>query len=119
MTITRVGVVGCGLMGSGISEACARGGYTVIVREVSDELLAKGLSRIEQSMQRGAQRGKLAGDEAKVARARITGTTCLEDLAEVDLILEAVVEHMRLKQEVFTARDRQCPRSTMFDSNTP
>src|SRR6059036_2162699 len=97
MTITRVGVVGCGLMVSGISEACARGGYTVIVREVSDELLAKGLSRIEQSM----QRGKLAGDEAKAARARVTGTTRLEDLAEVDLILEAVIENMLLKQQVF------------------
>ena len=118
MTITRVGVVGCGLMGSGISEACARGGYTVIVREVSDELLAKGLSRIEQSMQRGVQRGKLAGDEAKAARARITGTTRLEDLAEVDLILEAVVENMPLKQEVFRELDRHCPPSTMFASNT-
>ena len=118
MTITRVGVVGCGLMGSGICEACARGGYTVIVREVSDELLAKGLSRIEQSMQRGVQRGKIASDEAKAARARITGTTRLEDLAEVDLILEAVVENMPLKQEVFRELDRHCPPSTMFASNT-
>jgi len=118
MMITRVGVVGCGLMGSGISEACARGGYTVIVREVSDELLAKGLARIEQSMQRGVQRGKLAGDEAKAARARITGTTRLEDLAEVDLILEAVIENMLLKQEVFRELDRHCPPSTLFASNT-
>src|SRR5438132_8308234 len=118
MPITRVGVVGCGLMGSGISEACARGGYTVIVREVSDELLAKGLSRIEQSMQRGVQRGKLAGDEAKVARARITGTTRLEDLAEVDLILEAVIENMLLKQQVCRELDRDCPPSTLIASTT-
>ena len=69
MKITRVGVVGCGLMGSGISEACARGGYAVVVREVSEELLAKGLARVEQSMQRGVQRGKLASDEARAAEA--------------------------------------------------
>src|SRR2546422_5808390 len=118
MTITRVGVVGCGLMGSGIAEACARGGYAVIVREVSDELLAKGLARVEQSMQRGVQRGKLAGDEARAARARITGTTRLDDLAEVELIVEAVIENMSLKQEVFRELDRRCPPSTIFASNT-
>src|SRR5881296_2649872 len=118
MTITRVGVVGCGLMGSGISEACARGGYTVIVREVSDELLAKGLSRIEQSMQRGVRGGKLTSDDARAARARITGTTRLDDLAGVDLVIEAVVENMPLKQEVFRELNRRCPPSTIFASNT-
>src|SRR5437667_11759313 len=118
MGITRVGVVGCGLMGSGIAEACARSGYAVVVREVSEELLAKGLARVEQSMQRGVQRGKLASDEARAARARITGTTRLDDLAEVDLIIEAVVENMPLKQEVFRELDRRCPPSTIFASNT-
>src|SRR2546427_6731918 len=118
MEIRRVGVVGCGLMGSGIAEACARGGYAVIVREVSEELLAKGLARVEQSMQRGVQRGKLASEEARAARARITGTTRLDDLAEADLIVEAVIEHMPLKQEVFRDLDRRCPPSTIFASNT-
>src|SRR2546427_10559514 len=99
MKITRVGVVGCGLMGSGISEACARGGYAVVVREISEEVLAKGLARVEQSRQRGVQRGKLEGDDARAARARITGTTRLDDLAEVDLMIEAVVENLPLKQQ--------------------
>src|SRR5437870_13129924 len=69
-------------------------------------------------MQRRVQRGKLAGDEAKAARARITGTTRLEDLAEVDLILEAVIENVLLKQEVFRELDRHCPPSSLFASNS-
>ncbi len=118
MGIKRVGVVGCGLMGSGIAEVCARAGYAVIVREVSDDLLTKGLARVEQSMQRGVQRGKVTADDAKAARARITGTTRLDDLADVDLIIEAVVENMPLKQEVFRELDRRCPPPTIFASNT-
>ncbi len=118
MGIKRVGVVGCGLMGSGIAEVCARAGYAVIVREVSDDLLTKGLARVEQSMQRGVQRGKVTADDAKAARAGITGTTRLDDLAEVDLIIEAVVENMHLKQEVFRELDRRCPPPTIFASNT-
>ncbi len=118
MTITRVGVVGCGLMGSGIAEVCARGGYAVVVREVDADLLGKGLARVESSMQRAVQRGKLSTDEAKTARARITGTTRLEDLARADLILEAVVENMDLKKTVFRELDRQCPPQTLFASNT-
>ena len=118
MTITRVGVVGCGLMGSGIAEVCARGGYSVVVREVDADLLAKGLARVESSLQRAVQRGKLGAEEAKTARARITGTTRLEDLARADLILEAVVENMDLKKAVFRELDRQCPPQTLFASNT-
>ncbi len=118
MEITRVGVVGCGLMGSGITEVSARGGYTVIVREVSDDLLARGLSRVEGSLQRGVERGKLAAEDAKAARARITGTTRLEDLADVDLVVEAVVENMDLKKQVFRDLDRRCPPKTIFASNT-
>ncbi len=118
MEIRRVGVVGCGLMGSGIAEVCARSGYTVVVREVNDDLLHKGLVRMETSITRGVERGKLAAPDAKALRARITGTTHLEDLAEVELIVEAVVENMDLKKEVFRDLDRRCPPQTMFASNT-
>jgi 3-hydroxybutyryl-CoA dehydrogenase len=118
MAIQRVGVVGCGLMGSGIAEVCARSGYTVMVREVNAELLARGLARVEQSMQRGVQRGKLTAADATAARARITGTTHLEEAAEVDLIIEAVVERMDLKQDVFKDLDARCPTQTIFASNT-
>jgi len=118
MEIRRVGVVGCGLMGSGITEVSARGGYTVVVREVNDELLARGLSRVEESLQRGVERGKLAAEDAKAARARITGTTRLDDLADADLIIEAVVENIDLKKQVFGDLDRRCPPQTVFASNT-
>ena len=116
--IKRVGVVGCGLMGAGIAEVCARTGYTVIVREVTEELLKKGRARIESSMARAIERGKLAASDAKAAQARITGTTHLEDLAAVDLVLEAVVENMDLKKQVFRELDRLCPPQTIFASNT-
>ena len=116
--IKRVGVVGCGLMGAGIAEVCARTSYTVIVRDVTEELLKKGLARIEASMARAVERGKMTAADAKAARARITGTTRLEDLAAVDLVLEAVVENMDLKKQVFSDLDRRCPPQTIFASNT-
>ena len=116
--IKRVGVVGCGLMGAGIAEVCARTSYTVIVREVTEELLKKGLARIEASMARAVERGKMTAADAKATRARITGTTRLEDLAAVDLVLEAVVENMDLKKQVFSDLDRRCPPQTIFASNT-
>lgn len=118
MEIRRVGVVGCGLMGSGIVEVCARGGYQVAVREVNDDLLKKGLSRVEGSMQRGLERGKLTEADAEAARGRIRGTTNLRDLAQSDLIIEAVVEQMVLKQQVFGELDGLCPPQTVFASNT-
>lgn len=118
MEIKRVGVVGCGLMGSGIVEVCARGGYQVVVREVNDNLLKKGLARIESSMQRGLQREKLTEADAGAARSQIRGTTNLRDLAESDLIIEAVVEQMDLKKQVFRELDGLCPPQTVFASNT-
>lgn len=118
MEIRRVGVVGCGLMGSGIVEVCARGGYTVIVREVNDDLLTKGLERVERSMQRGVERGKVSEAEAEAARARITGTTSLPHLGDVDLLIEAVVENMDLKKQVFRELDGLCPPGAIFASNT-
>lgn len=118
MELMRVGVVGCGLMGSGITEVCARGGYAVVVREVSDDLLKKGLARIEHSMQRGLQRGKLTEADVHTARSRITGTTRLADLAQAELVIEAVVENMDLKKQVYRELDGVCPPRTIFASNT-
>lgn len=118
MKITRVGVVGCGLMGSGIAEVAARYGYQVTVREVSSEILQQGLARIESSMQRGLQRGKFSAPEHEAVRSRITGTTKLADLAHSELVIEAVVENMELKKIVFRELDQLCPPQTVFASNT-
>jgi 3-hydroxybutyryl-CoA dehydrogenase len=118
MDIKTVGVVGCGLMGAGIVETCARAGYSVVVREVNDGLLQAGLKRIEGSLGKAVERGKLAADTRAATWTRIKGATALEDLAGSDLVIEAVVENMALKKEVFSALDRLCPPHTILSSNT-
>ncbi len=118
MTFTQVGVVGCGLMGSGIAEVCARAGFPVVVREVSGEILQQGLARIDRSMARAVERGKLSADDRDAARARIRGTTDLSDLRSSDLVLEAIVENMDAKKQLFAELDRLCPPDTVFASNT-
>jgi 3-hydroxybutyryl-CoA dehydrogenase len=116
--IKTVGVVGCGLMGSGIAGVAARHGYQVIVSEADDELLAKGLDRIRASLAKAVWRGKVGQDEMDEALARIQGTTRLEDFAPCDLIVEAVTEDMALKKQVFAALDGICPPHTIIGSNT-
>jgi 3-hydroxybutyryl-CoA dehydrogenase len=118
MEIKRVGVVGCGLMGAGIVEVAARSGYDIVVREVNDELLRGGLSRVEKSMRRGVDRGKLAAADMDAARARIRGTTALGDLGDADLVVEAIIEQMEPKKAVFRELDALCPPRTLFASNT-
>lgn len=118
MSIKKVGVVGCGLMGSGIAEVCARQGYNVVVREVNEELLNKGLNSIQKSLGKAVERGKVSQEDANAALARIKGTTQMEDLADRDLIIEAIVENMSMKKEVFVTLDRMCPPHTILASNT-
>ncbi|MBI2976471.1 MAG: 3-hydroxybutyryl-CoA dehydrogenase [Chloroflexi bacterium] len=118
MDIKAVGVVGCGLMGAGIVETCARAGYSVVVREVNDGLLQAGLKRIEGSLGKAVERGKLTPEARAATWARIKGATALEDLAGSDLVIEAVIENMALKKEVFSALDRLCPPHTILSSNT-
>lgn len=118
MAIARVGVVGCGLMGSGIVETCARSGYDVVVREVNQELLDRGLARIRGSMAKGVEKGKLTTEEMDAAWARIRGTCTLEDLQTSDLVIEAVTENMAEKKTIFSTLDRLCPPHTILASNT-
>jgi 3-hydroxybutyryl-CoA dehydrogenase len=118
MDIKTVGIVGCGLMGSGIAEVAARRGYQVVVSEVNDELLAQGLDRVRASLTKAVSRGKAMQEEMVEALARIQGTTRLEDFAPCDLIVEAVTEDMSLKKEIFAALDTICPSHTIMGSNT-
>ncbi len=118
MKITRVGVLGAGLMGSGIAEVCAKSGYETVVREVSDELAAKGVGRIESSLAKAVDRGKLAPADRDAARNRLSATTKIEDLAASDLVIEAVVEHLEAKKELFRELDDLCRDATIFCSNT-
>ena len=117
-TIQRVGVVGCGLMGAGIAEVCAKAGYPVVVREANGGLLTAGLSRISNSMERAVARGKLAGVERDAAWARITGVIEMGALAECDLVVEAVSENLELKRQVFADLDAVAPAHAILASNT-
>jgi len=118
MEITQVGVVGCGLMGSGIVEVCARAGYRVVVREVNDELLQKGLGRIRDSLTRAVARGKATQEQMDQALARIQGTLDLADFATCDLAIEAAIENMAVKKEIFAELDRILPPHAILASNT-
>jgi 3-hydroxybutyryl-CoA dehydrogenase len=118
MEIKHIGVVGCGLMGSGIVESCARADYQVSVREISDELLQSGLERIQKSMSKAVARGKVEQQQADQAMARITGTLDLTELAECDMVIEAAIENMAVKKEVFAALDKLLPPRTILASNT-
>jgi len=118
MEIRKIGIIGVGLMGAGIAEVCARAGYDTLVREINDELLAKGLDRIETSMQSAVQRGKLTVADQEAARSRIRGTTRLEDFADRDLVIEAAIEDMGLKKNLFAQLDQICPAHTILTSNT-
>jgi len=118
MQIKRVGVVGCGLMGSGIVETCARAGYQVAVREVNTALLEKGLQRIKGSMAKGVEKGKLTQADMDAAWGRIRGTVGLEDLADSDLVIEAVLENMAEKKQIFAAMDKLLAQRVIIASNT-
>jgi 3-hydroxybutyryl-CoA dehydrogenase len=118
MTIRRVGVLGAGLMGSGIAEVCAKSGYDTRVREVTEDLAAKGMRRLEGSLARAVEKKKLSAEDRDAAMGRLHATTRLEELADCDLIIEAIVENLDAKKEIFRALDVSCGPETIFCSNT-
>jgi 3-hydroxybutyryl-CoA dehydrogenase len=118
MAIEKVGVVGCGLMGSGIAQTAAQSGLQVTVREVSTELLDKGFANIDKSLARLLQRGTLNAADRDATRNRLRGTTKLEELAGCDFIIEAITEQLAPKIELFRALDKICPPQTIYASNT-
>jgi len=118
MNIERVGVVGAGLMGSGIIEQTARCGFTVVAREVDDRALEGGKKRLQSSMGRALERGKITGAERDEALGRITWTTDLNDLRDCDLVVEAIVENLELKKQLFAALDRLTRPEVILASNT-
>jgi 3-hydroxybutyryl-CoA dehydrogenase len=105
-------------MGSGIAETAARGGYEVVVREISGDVLAAGLRRIEDSMDRAVARQKMTADERAQALGRIRGTTSIGDLSGCDLVIEAATEKMDAKKAIWRELDAACPSGTLFASNT-
>jgi 3-hydroxybutyryl-CoA dehydrogenase len=118
MAIERVGIVGCGLMGSGIAQVCAAAGFPTVVREVSPELVDKGIKGIEKNLARLVEKGTIADAARNEIRGRLKGTTVIEDLKDCDLVIEAIIEQLPAKRELFSALDRLCPEKTIFASNT-
>lgn len=118
MEIRNVGVVGCGQMGSGIVQICARSGYRVLVSEISDELLKKGLSAVSSALAKAVEKGKVTQQDSQATLSRIDGTTSLKDFAACDLVIEAAVENLELKKKIFAELDKICPEPAILATNT-
>jgi 3-hydroxybutyryl-CoA dehydrogenase len=118
MAIQKVGVVGCGLMGAGIAQVSAQAGLATVVREVSAELLEKGLKAIDKNLARLVEKGTITEAAKSEIRGRLKGTTALDDLKDCDVIVEAIIEKLPAKRELFGLLDELCPSHTIFASNT-
>ena len=118
MEIRKVGVLGCGLMGSGIAQVSATAGFDTIVKEVSEDLIAKGFGGIEKSLAKFAEKGTITSDQQKEIRGRLSGTTSFGDLADCDIIIEAIIENLDEKRSTYKQLDEICKPETIFASNT-
>jgi 3-hydroxybutyryl-CoA dehydrogenase len=118
MAIKKVGVVGCGLMGAGIAQVCAAAGFETVVREVSPEVVEKGLKGIEKNLARLVEKGTITEAQKSEIRGRLKGSTAIEDLKDCDLVVEAIIEQLPAKRELFAKLDALCGPSTIFASNT-
>ena len=118
MEIKKVGVLGCGLMGHGITQVAAQGGYEVVVREVEQAKLDKGLGKIEKQLARAVEKGRIEQDDADAARGRIQGTLDYSDLADCDLVIEAITEDLGLKLEMWREVDAVVKPEAVFATNT-
>jgi len=118
MQIKKVGVLGCGLMGSGIAQIAAQAGYDTVVREVEQKFLDKGLAGIDKSLGKFVEKGKMQASDKDACMARLKGTTSLDDLADCDIVIEAIIENAQLKRETYAALDKIVKPEAIFASNT-
>jgi 3-hydroxybutyryl-CoA dehydrogenase len=118
MDVNRVGVVGAGLMGHGIAQVSAQAGYDVVVREVDDATLQKGLGKIEKQLARAVDKGKMEQSEADAVRGRIHGTTDYNDFADCDLVIEAITEDLGKKLEMWRELDGIVKDGAVLATNT-
>jgi 3-hydroxybutyryl-CoA dehydrogenase len=118
MTIKKIGIVGAGTMGHGIALVAAKAGYEVVLHDIKDEYVKKGLGSIEKFVDKSVEKGKMTPDDKKNILGKIHGTTKLEDMKDADLIIEAILEEVKMKKDVFQKLDSICKKETIFASNT-
>src|SRR6187431_1005472 len=118
MEIRKVGVLGCGLMGAGIAQVAATAGFETVVKEVSDEIIARGFSGVEKSLAKFAEKGTITTEQQSQIRGRLSGTTSLSDLKDCDIIIEAIIENLDEKRSTYRQLDELCKPETIFASNT-
>ena len=116
--VKKVGVVGCGTMGVGITQALLQAGYTVVVREIDSSLLNKGIMAVKKGIERSVEKGTFSNISQEEAFGRLSGTFLTEDLKDCDLIIEAVFEEIEVKKDLFKKLDQICPKEAIFGSNT-
>ena len=118
MKVKKIGVIGAGQMGHGIALVSAQAGFSVILQDVKDEFVEKGLSRIEKFLSKSVEKGKMAEEEKKKILSNITGTSDLKKLKDVDIVIEAIFENIQVKKDLFKQLDGICKKETYFASNT-
>ncbi|RLF30054.1 MAG: 3-hydroxybutyryl-CoA dehydrogenase [Thermoplasmata archaeon] len=116
--IEKIGVAGAGVMGHGIALVAAQSGYQVVLQDIKDEFVKKGINKIEKFLDKGIEKGKITKEEKNTIMSNIKGTTDLQKLKDVDLIIEAIFENREAKKELFQQLDKICKKNTIFASNT-
>ena len=118
MTIKKIGIIGAGTMGHGIALVAAKAGYEVVLHDIKDEYVKKGLGSVEKFVDKSVEKGKMTVDDKKNILGKIHGTTKLEDMKDADVIIEAILEEVKMKKDVFQKLDGICKKETLFTSNT-
>jgi len=118
MVVKKIGVIGAGQMGHGIALVAAQAGFDVILRDIKEDFVKKGIGKIERFLDKSIEKGKITADDKKKTLAHIKGTIKLEDLKDIDLTIEAIFENVKVKKELFKELDKICKKETILASNT-
>ncbi len=118
MQINKIMVVGAGQMGGGIAQVCAQAGFPVVLRDIEERFVEKGIAVIAKNLQRNVDKERMTAEEKTAVLERIQGTIDLKDGADADIVIEAIIERMDIKEELFRSLDEMCPPGTIFASNT-
>ncbi|MTI82441.1 MAG: 3-hydroxybutyryl-CoA dehydrogenase [Firmicutes bacterium] len=118
MKVNKIGVIGAGIMGSGIAQVAAQAGFKVIIRDINQDLVDKGLAKIRNNLEKNKSKGKYTEEEIKVSLNNLEGTVNISELTACDFVIEAAVEKMSIKKKIFEELDKECGPETFFATNT-